>query len=202
MRLFYSPGACSLAPHIALREAEIPVTLVKTDLAAKKTEDGADYLTVNPKGYVPALELDNGEVLTEVPVVLQYIADHAPRARLAPPAGSFERYRLQEWLNFVTSELHKGLGSLFNPKLAEVARGPIEERAGLRLAFLDKHLANNDYLMGGDFTVADPYAFTILGWSKPLKIDISRFKNLEGYRSRIHGRPAVQAAMKAEGLLK
>jgi glutathione S-transferase len=202
MKLYCSPGACSLAPHIALREANLPVELVKTDLAAKKTEDGADYLTVNPKGYVPALQLDDGQVLTEVPVVLQYIADRAERATLAPPHGSFERYRLQEWLNFVTSELHKGLGALFNPKMAEAARGPIEERAGQRLSFLDKHLETNEYLMGSQFTVADPYAFTILGWSRPLKIDISRFKAIDAYRSRIQGRPAVQAAMKAEGLIK
>src|SRR5262245_56258322 len=161
MKLYYVPGACSLAPHIALREAGYQFDLEQVDLAAKKTKSGADYTKINAKGYVPALQLDNGEVLTEAPVILQYIADQRPESGLVPKAGSMERYRTQEWLNFVTSELHKGFGILFNPALPENARPVVVDKLGSRLDFLAKQLDGKPYLAGDKFTAADAYAFTV-----------------------------------------
>lgn len=200
MKLYYSPGACSLSPHIVMRELGQPVDLVKVDLKAKKTEKGDDYTRINPKGYVPALELEDGQVLTEGPAIVQYLADKKPDVKLAPPAGSPERYRVQEWLNFITSELHKGIGVLFGADTPEDFKPIARKRALDRLALVDKHLAGKDYLMGKSFSVADAYLFTVASWTRHVGIDISGLKNLGAYLARVAARPAVQAALKAEGL--
>jgi glutathione S-transferase len=200
LKLYYSPGACSLAPHIALREAGIPVDLKKVDLKAKLV-DGADYRQVNSKGYVPALDTDDG-VLTEVPVVLQYIADQKPDSGLAPKAGDKARYRLQEMLNFITAELHKGFSNFFNPALNDAWRQAATERLGLRLDWLAKQLDGKPYLMGDKFTVADAYLFTILNWAGPTKFDLSKWPAITDFHKRVGARPQVQEAMKAEGLIK
>jgi glutathione S-transferase len=202
MKLYYTPGACSLAPHIALREAGYQFDLEQVDLAAKKTKGGADFTKVNAKGYVPALQLDNGEVLTEAPIILQYIADPKPESGLAPKAGTMERYRTQEWLNFVTSELHKGFGILFNPALPEAARPVVIDKLGSRLDFLAKQLDGKPYLTGDKFAAPDAYAFTVLSWAPYLKISLDKWPTLKAYVERIAGRPQVQAALKAEGLVK
>src|SRR5690606_4851568 len=170
MKLYYSPGVCSLAPHIALRETNTPFDLVKVDLNAKKTEDGRDYWQISPAGYVPALELDDGTVLTEGPAIVQYIADRADATHLAPRNGSIDRYRMQSWLNFVTSELHKGFSVLFNGSMPEEGKAVARELLLSRVAHIDKHLASNAYLMGNAFTLADAYAFTVLSWAKPLNL--------------------------------
>ncbi len=201
MNLYYAPGACSLAPHIVMREAGIPVDLKKVDLKAKQFE-GGDYKSVNGKGYVPAVKLDDGSVLTEAPVIMQYIADQKPEAGLAPKAGSMERYRLQEWLNFVTSELHKGMGNFFNPALTDDWRKSVTERLGLRYDWLAKQLEGKKYLMGDKFSVADAYLFTVLNWAGPAKFDMSKWPVLQEYQKRVAARPKVQEALKAEGLLK
>jgi glutathione S-transferase len=201
MKLYYMPGACSLAPHIALREAALPFDLERIG-RDKKTESGDDYLAVNPKGSVPALKLDNGEVLTEAAVVQQYIADKAPAKKLLPAAGSPERYRAQEWLNYIASEVHKGIGQLFNPAMPEDYKTAVKKGLSERqLPFLEKALAGKDYLLGA-FTVADGYLFTVLNWTNMHKIDLSSFPNITAFMKRMAGRPAVQAALKAEGLQK
>jgi glutathione S-transferase len=200
MKLYYSPGACSLAPHIAMREAGIPVELSKVDLKAKQYE-GGDYKQVNGKGYVPAVATDAG-VLTEAPVILQYIADQKPDAGLAPKAGSMERYRLQEWLNFITSEMHKGMGNFFNPALTEEWRKAVTDRLGIRMDWLAKQLEGKQYLMGDKFCVADAYLFTILNWAAPSKFDLSKWPAIVEYHKRVGARPKVQEALKAEGLVK
>ncbi len=202
MKLYYAPGACSMAPHIALREAGLGFELEKVDLAAKKTEHGADFTSINPKGYVPALALDEGEVLTEVQVVLQYIADQAPGSNLAPRPGSIERYRLQEWLGFIATELHKGFGPLWKPNTPDVYKPVVRENLGRRFDYLDGQLGGRDYLTGSGFTVADAYSFTILNWANLHDIDLSRWPNLKAYVGRVAARPKVQEAMRAEGLLK
>lgn len=202
MKLYYSPGVCSLSPHIVLRETNTPFELVKTDLKTKKTEDGQDFRQVNATGYVPALQLDDGTVLTEGPAIVQFIADRAEATSLAPRNGSIERYKLQSWLNFVSTELHKGFSPLFNGNMPEEGKAVVRENLLSRIARVDQHLASNEYLMGKDFTVADAYAFTVLNWTRPLKLDISSFENVSGYLARIAARPAVKAAMKAEGLIK
>jgi len=201
MNLYYSPGACSLAPHIVMREAGFPVELKKVDLKAKQFE-GGDYKTVNGKGYVPALKLDDGSVLTEAPVVMQYLADQKPESGLAPKAGSMERYRLQEWLNFITSELHKGMGNFFNPALTDEWRKAVTDRLSLRMDWLAKQLEGKNYLMGDKFTVADAYLFVILNWAAPSKFDMSKWPVLQEYHKRVAARPKVQEALKAEGLIK
>jgi glutathione S-transferase len=202
MKLYYAPGACSLAPHIALREAGLSFDLDKVDLATKKHGDGKDYLKVNPKGYVPALDLNGAGTMTEVAALLQYIADQAPEKNLAPRPGTMERYRLQEWLNFVSSELHKGIGALFNKETPAAYVEMAKTKLATRLAVLDRHLAANDYLMGKDYSVADAYAFVILGWTKYFNIDLATYPNVQKYLARIASRPSVQAALKAEGLAK
>jgi glutathione S-transferase len=164
-------------------------------------QDGTDYYTINPKGYVPLLELDNGERLTEGPAIVQYIADQTPGKKLAPANGTFERYRLQEWLNFITSELHKGFGTLFTPAMPEEAKAVARARVTDRLKWVDTQLAGKQYLMGDDFSVADAYLFTISNWAPHVGIDISGLSDLAAYRARVAARPAVQEAMKAEGLL-
>jgi glutathione S-transferase len=201
MHLYYSPGACSLAPHIVMREAGLPVELKKVDLKAKQFE-GGDYKTVNGKGYVPAVKLDDGTVLTEAPVIMQYLADQKPDAGLAPKPGSMERYRLQEWLNFITSELHKGMGNFFNPALTEEWRKAVTDRLGLRFDWLSRQLEGKAYLMGDRFTVADAYLFVILNWAAPSKFDLGKWPVLQEYHKRVAARPKVQEALKAEGLVK
>ena len=201
MKLYYMPGACSLAPHIAFREAGLPVDLelVGRD---KKTKSGDDYLSINPKGAVPAIKLDDGQVLTEAAVIQQYIADKAPEKKLAPAAGTPERYRLQEILNYIASELHKGIGQLFNPAMPDEYKEAVKKGlAAKQFPFIEKTLAGRDYLLGG-FTVADGYAFTVLNWTKMHNIDLSAFPNITAFMKRVAARPAVQEAMKAEGLLK
>jgi glutathione S-transferase len=202
MQLYYSPGACSLAPHIVSREAGIPVDLVRVDLAAKKTASGEDFYAVNSKGYVPAVRLDNGEVMTEVATLVQYIADQKPEAGLAPALGTPERYRLMEWLTFVSSELHKGLGVLFHPKLSEEAKQALKDKLATRLAWLDKELAGREFLSGNSFSPADAYAFTVLRWADPLKVDLASYPNIRAYRHRIGSRPRVREALQAEGLIQ
>ena len=202
MKLYYSPGACSLSPHIALLEAGLPYDLVKVDLKAKKLENGDDYLKVNPKGQVPALGLDNGELMTEGPVIVQMIADKAAGKNLAPARDSAERYKLQEWLNFITTELHKNFGPMFSPVLAEEAKAFFKDRVMGKFKYLDGALAGRDYLMGKQFTVADGYLFTMLSWADRMKFDLSALPNLLAYKSRVAARPKVQEALTKEGLMK
>lgn len=202
MKLYFAPGACSLAPHISLREAGLNFDLEQVDVGTKKTKSGADYTKINGKGYVPALQLDNGEVLTEAPVILQYIGDQKPDSGLVPKAGTMERYRTQEWLNFVTSELHKGFGILFNPALPENARPAVIDKLGLRLDFLSKHLNGKPYLTGDKFTAPDAYLFTVLSWASYLKVSLDKWPTIKAYIERVGARPQVQAALKAEGLIK
>lgn len=201
MKLYYSPGACSLAPHIAMRELGIPVDLKKVDLKAKQYE-GGDYKQVNAKGYVPAIATDDGTVLTECPVILQYLADQKPEAGLAPKPGDKARYKLQEGLNFITSELHKGMGNFFNPALTEEWRKAVTDRLSVRLDWLAKQLEGRQYFMGDKFSIADAYLFTILNWAGPSKFDLSKWPAITDYQKRVAARPKVQEALKAEGLAK
>ena len=202
MKLYYSPGACSLSPHIALLEAGLPYDLVKVDLRAKKLENGDDFLAVNPKGQVPALALDSGELITEGPVIVQMIADKAAGKNLAPAHGSSERYKLLEWLNFITAELHKNFGPMFSPVLADDAKAFFKDRVMGKFKYLDGQLAGRDYLMGKDFTVADGYLFTMLSWADRMKFDLSGMPNLVAYKDRVAARPKVQEALAKEGLMK
>ena len=202
MKLYYSPGACSLSPHIVLNEAGLPFEKIKADTKTKVLPDGSDYRSVNPLGYVPLLELDDGTRITEGPAIVQYIADQVPAKKLAPPNGTMERVKLQTWLNFVTSELHKGFSPLFNPSMPDEAKKIFRERLGTRFAYLDKHLATNDHLMGKDFSVADAYAFVVSNWAGRVDVDLSSYANVLAWRKRVGARPAVQDAMKAEGLIK
>jgi glutathione S-transferase len=202
MKLYYAPGACSLSPHIVARELGIPVELKKVNTKDKTVEDGGDYRKVNARGYVPALELDDGQVLTEGPAIVQYLADRKPEAGLAPKNGTFERYRLQEWLNFLTSEIHKQFSPLFRPNTPEEYKTILKENLAARFDWLDRELAGRDYLMGKQFSVADAYAFVLLGWTRPLKIDLGRWPNLVAFQQRVGARPRVQEALQAEGLLK
>jgi glutathione S-transferase len=200
MKLYYSPGACSLSPHIALLEAGLAHDLTKVDLKAKKLEDGSDFLKVNPKGQVPTLQLDDGSILTEGPVIVQAIADKAAGKNLAPASGSTERYRLQEWLNFITSELHKNFSPLFAPVLSDETKQFFRDRLMGKLKHVDEKLAGHDYLMGNAFSVADGYLYTMLRWADAHKFDLSALKNLMAYKTRGAARPQVQAALKSEGL--
>jgi len=198
MKLYYSPGACSLSPHIALLEAGLPYDLVKVDLKAKKLENGDDYLKVNPKGQVPALGLDSGELVTEGPVIVQMIADKASAKNLAPARDSAERYKLQEWLNFITTEVHKNFGPMFSPVLADDAKAFFKDRVMGKFKYIDSQLPGRDYLMGKQFTVADGYLFTMLCWADRMKFDLSAMPNLLAYKDRVAARPNVQAALKME----
>jgi glutathione S-transferase len=201
MQLFYAPGACSLSPHIVLKEAGLTFDVVKVDTKTKAMA-GGDYRAVNPLGYVPALELDDGTVLTEGPAIVQFIADSVPDKKLAPASGTLERTKLQSWLNFISTELHKGFSPLFNAAMPEDAKRYFRERLATRFQHLDKHLADKDYLMGGSFSVADAYLFTVSNWAAHTGVDLSAFPNVLAYRKRVAARPAVVAAMKAEGLIK
>ena len=201
MKLYYAPGACSLSPHIVAREAGIPVQLQKVNTKDKTMEGGGDFWQINPRGYVPVLELDNGERLTEGPAIVQYLADQKPDSELAPKAGTLERYRLQEWLNFLTSELHKQFSPLFKPNTPEDYKPVAKQNLATRFDWLDKQLAGKDYLMGKNFTVADAYLFVLLNWTKPTQIDLAKWPNLVAFQKRAGSRPKVKEALQAEGLL-
>ncbi len=202
MKLYYAAGACSLSPHIVLRESGLPFDLVLADLKTHQLTDGSDYYGVSPKGYVPLLELDSGERLSEGPAIVQYIADLVPAKNLAPANGTMARYQVQEWLNFITSELHKGIGGLFSPAMPENYRPAVKDRALGRLKWVNEQLEGKQYLMGDRFSVADAYLFTVANWTKFVGIDISGLANLGAFMGRMAARPAVQEALKAEGLLK
>ncbi|WP_367066953.1 glutathione transferase GstA [Oryzisolibacter sp. LB2S] len=202
MKLYYSTGACSLAPHIVLHEAALAHEPVLASTKTHKLPDGTDFYSINPLGYVPVLELDDGTRLRECQAILQYLADQAPQKNLAPANGTLARYRLQEWLSFISSEVHKGFGPLWVPTTPEDYKPVVQQRVLARLQWLDGELANRQYLMGDQFSVADAYLFTVSNWAQYVGPDISELKNLAAYRARIAARPAVQAAMKAEGLLK
>ena len=202
MKLYFAPGACSLSPHIVLLEAGLPATYEKVDLSSKKTASGADYRTVNSKGSVPALELDDGSVLTEGPAVVQYIADQRPDSGLAPRPGSLERYRLMEILNFITSELHKSYGPLFNSKISTDWKASVLANLDKKFAWLSGFLKDKTYLLGNTFTVADAYLFTVLRWSDHVGVDLAKWPVLTAYKTRVEQRPKVQQALKDEGLLK
>jgi glutathione S-transferase len=202
MKLYYSPGACSLSPHIALLEAGLPYELVKVDLRAKTTENGDEFAKINPKNQVPALMLDSGELLTEGPVIVQVIADKASDKNLAPASGSDERYKMQEWLNFITSELHKNFSPLFNPAIPDEVKKFFSDRIMGKFKYVDSQLAGRDYLMGKQFTVADGYLFVMLAWAERMKLDLSAMPNLLAYKARVAARPKVQEALTKEGLLK
>jgi glutathione S-transferase len=201
MKLFYAPGACSLSPHIALLEAGLPFSLSKVDLKDKKLESGEDFNGINGKGYVPVLQLDDGQVLTEGPAIVQYIADQKPATGLAPAAGTVERYRLQEWLNFITSELHKPMGSMFNPAQTPEWKESVKATLSKRLDWLSKQLEGKQYLLGDKFSIADGYLFTVLNWAGMVKFDLGKWPLIQQYAARVGQRPKVVEAMKAEGLL-
>jgi glutathione S-transferase len=200
VKLYFSPGACSLSPHIVAAELGLDVALEKVDLAAKKTATGADYLKINPKGYVPALALDNGELLTEGPVIVQYLADKRPDAKLAPPSGSFERYRLQEVLGYINSELHKTYSPLFRPVSDELRADRIAYLQK-RYGYINDLLGKQPYLLGDQFTVADAYLFTVTNWAKRVNLDLAAYPNVLAFQARVAARPAVIKAMSEEGLL-
>lgn len=201
MKLYYAPGACSLSPHIVLLEAGLPFTMEKVDLKTKKTEKGTDYLTINAKGGVPALQFDDGRVLTEGPAIVQYLADLKPDLSLAPRAGSFERYQLMEFLNYISSELHKSYGALFNPAITPEWKAATLANLQKRFEWLSGYLGNKTYVMGETFTVADSYLFTVLSWSARLSVDLAKWHVLSEYLARVGHRPKVQEALKAEGLI-
>ena len=202
MKLYFAPGACSLSPHIVLREAGLNFDLEQVNNQEKKTKSGKDYWTINPKGQVPVLELDSGDRLTEGPVIVQYLADQRPSAGLMPPNGTMERVRVQEWLNFTTSELHKTYGPIFRPTTPDEYKKISKENLGKRFDWLDQQLAGRAYLMGDRFTVADAYLFTVLRWSPRIEIDLVRWPNLKAYVDRVAARPKVREAMQAEGLIQ
>ena len=201
MKLYYSAGACSLAAHIALEEAGLKYEAISAPTKTKQLPDGSDYRQVNPLGYVPYLVLDDGQALRECAIICQYVADQAPAKKLIPACGSMARYQLQMWMHFIATELHKGFSPLFNPAMPDEAKKISLARLQDRLKFVDGELAGKTYLMGTDFTVADGYLFTVTNWAKPMAIDLSPYPNLLAWRERVAARPAVQAAMKAEGLI-
>lgn len=201
MKLYYSPGACSLAPHIVLREAGLPVELLKVDTSSHVTAEGGDYFAVNPKGQVPMLELDDGTRLTEGPVVSQFIADHAKASSLMPAAGTLERYRVMEWLNYITSELHKSFTPLFAPELDAAAKRTLAARLVKKYVWVDAQLANRHYLTGDAFTAADAYLFVVTGWAKFVQLELGHLAHLQAFLNRVAQRPAVRDALRAEGLL-
>ena len=202
MKLYYSAGACSLSPHIALHEAGLSFEAIPAPTKTHLLPDGTDFYTINPLGYVPVLELDDGRRLREGPAIVQYIADQVPTKNLAPANGTFERYKLQEWLTFIGTEIHKTFGPLFNPATAVETKTGSLNQLKKRFTWLDGELADKQFLMGDTFTVADGYLFTVTNWAKYVGLDLSELTNLQAYSARIASRPAVVAAMKAEGLLK
>lgn len=200
MKLYFSPGACSLSPHIVLREAGLAFEPVQADIKKHQLKDGSDYYGVNPLGYVPMLELDDSTRLREGPAILQYIADQVPTKNLAPANGTLPRYRLQEWLTFIGTEIHKGFSPLFNPGMPEEGKKINRDKLATRFQWLDGQLADKPYLMGDHFSVADAYLFTVTRWAKPMNIDLAPYPNLLAFQERVAARPAVQEALKAEGL--
>jgi len=201
VKLYFSPGACSLAPHILLNEAGYAYETEKVDLAAKKTASGGDFFAINPKGYVPAIALDDGQLVTEVQVILRYLADQKPQSGLMPKPGTMERVRAEEWLNFVASEMHKSYGPIFRPTTPEEYKTLSRAYIARRLAILEKQLAGNQYVLGDKFSAADAYAFTILRWSGFTKVDLTPFPSIVAYMARMEARPKVQQTLKEEGLL-
>jgi glutathione S-transferase len=201
MKLYYSPGACSLSPHITLHESGLKFEAIAAPTKTHQLADGTDYYTINPLGYVPLLELDDGTRLREGPAIVQYIADQVPDKKLAPANGTMARYKLQEWLTFIGTEVHKGFSPLFNPATPDAYKAIAKDRLLQRLAWVDSELAGKQFLMGEQFSVADPYLFTVSNWTKPTNVDISGLANLGAFRARMAARPAVQAAIKAEGLM-
>ncbi|HTY53983.1 MAG TPA: glutathione transferase GstA [Candidatus Binataceae bacterium] len=203
MRLYFSPGACSLSPHIVLREAGISAELEQVDLKTKKTKSGSDFTAVNPKGQVPTLLLDGGEILTEGPAIVQYLADQKPDSKLAPKNGTFERYKLQEWLNYITSELHKTFGALFQSAVPDDYKRIAKENLSNRFTYLDRHFGKGTpFLMGSDFTVADAYLYVMTTWAGYVKIDLNQWPNVKAFADRVAARPKVREAMQEEGLIK
>jgi glutathione S-transferase len=202
MKLYFSPGACSLSPHIVLRELGLPFEAIKVDLATKQAADGADFRTINPKGYVPALQLDNGQVLTEGPAIVQYLADQVPDKQLAPANGSWERYRLQEWLNFISTELHKQFSPLFNAANPDSVKDAQKTKLAQRFGEISPLLEKQDYLMGDRFGVADAYLFTVLGWSKYFHFDLNQWPGIAKFVERVGARPAVAEALDVEAAAK
>jgi glutathione S-transferase len=202
MKLYFSPGACSLSPHIVLIEAGLPFTAVRVDTKTKKTATGADYFAINSKGAVPALQLDDGRVLTEGPAIVQYLADLAPTSKLAPPAGTWERYQLAEILNYLTSEVHKAYGPLFNPAASAEVKETALTNLGKKFDWLSGFLGDKPYSLGSTFTVADAYLFTLLNWTGFVKIDLGKWPVLAAFHARVAQRPKVQETLKAEGLIK
>ena len=201
MKLYYSPGACSLSPHIVLRESGLAFDLVRTSTKTHKMDDGTDFYAINPKGAVPVLEIANGERLTEGPVIVQYIADQVPQKQLVPPAGTMARYRVQEWLNYITSELHKSFGPLFTPTMPADGKEVLKGWIAHRLKWVDGQLAGKQYLTGDTFTVADAYLYTVVNWTKHVGISTDELPNLLAFMARVGARPAVGEALKAEGLV-
>ena len=202
MKLYYAPGACSLSPHIALREAGLKFDLEKVDIRSKRLADGSDYTQLNGKGSVPLLKLDDGRSLTEGPAIVQYIADLKPESGLAPPNGTYERYQLQEWLNFISTELHKQYSPLFNPAIADEVKKLSRANIARRLEWLAKQLEGKSFLTGERFTVADGYLFVVLNWSRVVDVDLTPWPVLGKFLERVASRPTVQASLKAEGLAK
>jgi glutathione S-transferase len=200
MKLYYSPGACSLSPHIVLHEAGLAFELVMAPTKTHKLQDGTDYYTINPLGYVPMLELDDGTRLREGPAIVQYVADQVPAKNLAPANGTLPRYRLQEWLTFIGTEIHKSFSPLFNPAMPEEGKQIYRERLANRFDFVNRELEGKQYVMGDNFTVADAYLYTVTRWTKPMQIDISRYPNLVAHNARVEARPAVQMALQHEKL--
>jgi glutathione S-transferase len=200
MKLYYSPGACSLSPHIVLREAGLAFEPVLASTKTHKLQDGSDYYGINPLGYVPMLELDDGTRLREGPAIVQYVADQVPNKNLAPANGTLPRYRLQEWLTFIGTEIHKTFSPLFMPATPEDAKGMFRDKLASRFEFVDRQLEGKEYVMGDHFTVADAYLYVVTRWTKPMNIDIARFKNLSAHNARVEARPAVQEALKVEKL--
>lgn len=202
MKLYYAPAVCSLSPHIVALEAGLKLDLVKVDIKTHKVEDGRDFYSINPKGYVPVLELDDGSLLTEGPAIVQYLGDQAGNPDIMPRAGTLERYRQQAWLNFVSTELHKGYGPLWKPNTPDEYKAIIKTGLATRFEYLSRHFADHTWLMGDTFTAADAYLFTILNWSKWVHVDLAPFSALGQFMERVMARPAVQQALKEEGLLK
>lgn len=200
MKLYYSPGACSLSPHIVALEADLPLQLEKTDIAKKTTASGEDFLQINPKGYVPALKLDDGTVLTEGPAIVQYLADKAPASKLIPAAGTLERYKVLEWLNFISTELHKSFSPLFNPANSDARKQEARDYLTRRFVTVEQQLAKTTFLTGDQFSVADAYLFTVLNWGNFVGMTLPQ--PLQAFQARVYQRPAVQQALKDEGLIK
>lgn len=202
LKLYYSPGACSLSPHIALLESGLPFETEKVDTKSKKTASGDNFLDINPNGYVPVLKLTDGQILTEGPAIVQWVADQRPETHLAPPSGTFERTRLQQWLNFISTEIHKSYSPLFSAEVPDAYKTMTKDKLFKRYAYVNDQLKGRQFLVGNHFTVADGYLFTVTNWANFLKLDLSEFREVAGHSDRVHSRPKVLQALKAEGLVK